>query len=527
MLRPATPLTLLLAVSFVLLLLSVISTPIVKGIPIATFQGVNFGVFGYCTQTKCSGVKIGYTTGADKKNARLHYTFPLTCPAGLFEDNTESSSFQVSLSSGSRRSLSSLLVVHPVAAFLNLVCLALAAAAHLHSPSHSTRYLLALLILLLPTLLVTLLAFLVDILLFVPHLQWAGWIVLVSTILITASGAVTCAMRRMLVSRKARKKRIAENAEMSGENFYNRQNTESKFTGPVPLNGEPNPPLVNGAPGANRLPAFATYDAGRRISDEEEIPLNRRYPPDGSPGGARVDSPLRSGSRGRYEGPRDEYGNPLPPSNAFGPPPGQQRVPPNQRPPDQFNNGMGPYRPGSFRGRGHPRRGGYGPRGGFNGPRGPPPRGYGGRGGYPGDGRGGFNPRGRGGYPPDAMAAGPAIGMGRPQRGPPPNYATNGPSFPPTQLGRIDAREGGYSGPSPPPPLQSMAANGPLAGSVAEMDASPGRYPGQPSNYAPAVAQLRDSDSDVQGFVDLQQSRAALPDEAKAKRSSSVYVSDV
>ena len=72
-----------------------------------------------------------------------------------------------------------------------------------------------------------------------------------------------------------------------------------------------------------------------------------------------------------------------------------------------------------------------------------------------------------------------------------------------------------------------MAANGPLAGSVAEMDASPGRYPGQPSNYAPAVAQLRDSDSDVQGFVDLQQSRAALPDEAKAKRSSSVYVSDV
>src|SRR5271163_4972118 len=107
MLKPATPLTILLFASFTLLVISVISTPIVKGIPIATFQGVNFGVFGYCTQTKCSGVKIGYTTGADKKNARLHYTFPLTCPAGLFEDNTESSSFQVSLSSGSRRSLSS------------------------------------------------------------------------------------------------------------------------------------------------------------------------------------------------------------------------------------------------------------------------------------------------------------------------------------------------------------------------------------------------------------------------------------
>lgn len=63
MLRPATPLTILLFVSFILLLLSVISTPIVKGIPIATFKGVNFGVFGYCKGSACSGIKIGYDTG--------------------------------------------------------------------------------------------------------------------------------------------------------------------------------------------------------------------------------------------------------------------------------------------------------------------------------------------------------------------------------------------------------------------------------------------------------------------------------
>ena len=65
MLRPATPLTVLLLASFILLLISVISTPIVKGIPIATFQGVNFGVFGYCKGSKCSGIKIGYDTGLD------------------------------------------------------------------------------------------------------------------------------------------------------------------------------------------------------------------------------------------------------------------------------------------------------------------------------------------------------------------------------------------------------------------------------------------------------------------------------
>ena len=70
MLRPATPLTILLLVSFVLLLLSVISTPVVKGIPIATFQGVNFGVFGYCKGSQCSGIKIGYDTGL---NTRLYF----------------------------------------------------------------------------------------------------------------------------------------------------------------------------------------------------------------------------------------------------------------------------------------------------------------------------------------------------------------------------------------------------------------------------------------------------------------------
>lgn len=62
MLRPATPLAILLFIAFVLLLLSVISTPIVKGIPLASFQGVQFGVFGYCKGTQCTGVQVGYTT---------------------------------------------------------------------------------------------------------------------------------------------------------------------------------------------------------------------------------------------------------------------------------------------------------------------------------------------------------------------------------------------------------------------------------------------------------------------------------
>ncbi|KAI4248534.1 MAG: hypothetical protein L6R40_001096, partial [Gallowayella cf. fulva] len=63
MLRPATPLTILLLTAFVLLLLSVLSTPIIKSIPLASYKGVDFGVFGLCKngQTdQCTGIQVGY-----------------------------------------------------------------------------------------------------------------------------------------------------------------------------------------------------------------------------------------------------------------------------------------------------------------------------------------------------------------------------------------------------------------------------------------------------------------------------------
>jgi hypothetical protein len=63
MLRPATPLTILLLAAFALLLISVISTPVIKQIPLASFGGVDFGVFGYCQGSSCSNIEIGYNTG--------------------------------------------------------------------------------------------------------------------------------------------------------------------------------------------------------------------------------------------------------------------------------------------------------------------------------------------------------------------------------------------------------------------------------------------------------------------------------
>ena len=359
----------------------------------------------------------------------------------------EAQSNQFNLPENIRASLSSLLVVHPVAAFLTLVCLCLAAAAHFHSPSHSPRYLLGLLILLLPTLLVSMLAFLVDILLFVPHLQWGGWIVLAATILLTVSGVMTCAMRRTLVSRKARKLRIAENAEMSGENFYNRQNANT-----VKLD----PPMVTSAPATSvtagdSLPAFATYDSRTRSPDNDQRPLTSQSPPPGfGPDTSTYYSPSDS----------EPYGppGPLPGERPHGhEAPGMYAMPP-------------PMRGGSMRGRGP----GYGP----------PPRG---RGGHPMRGRGGYSGGPRGPPPGFNGRGGPRGGMmmGRGGRSTPGFPHQNGPS--PDGYGYAYGAGPGPRGPSPgnrgPSPI------GGAPGQDIEMETSPvNLHPGlSPSPGIPSI----------------------------------------
>lgn len=81
LLRPATPLSIIFLAAFVLLLLSTLSTPIIKSIPIGTFQGYNFGVFGYCKGNDCSGYQLGYDTGTCRLYAvcgREHIKCPFT-----------------------------------------------------------------------------------------------------------------------------------------------------------------------------------------------------------------------------------------------------------------------------------------------------------------------------------------------------------------------------------------------------------------------------------------------------------------
>ncbi|KAK9470392.1 SUR7/PalI family-domain-containing protein [Dipodascopsis tothii] len=191
--RASTPLSILLFIALGLQVVSVLSVPVIKGIQLSNYNHVRFGVFGYCTHNTCSGVRIGYP-----------------------ESITSSDSSDFSLPSNARHSLTNLLIVHPIAAGFTLVLLMMSLISHMHGPANSPRYLLAMLIFCFPTFLLSLLAFLVDVLLFIPHIAWGGWIVLAATVIIAVASLILCTMRRSLSTRKAMRKRIFEHGDLEG-----------------------------------------------------------------------------------------------------------------------------------------------------------------------------------------------------------------------------------------------------------------------------------------------------------------------
>lgn len=195
--RGATSVSLLLLIAFAFQLISILSVPITSKISLCNYNEYQFGVFGYCNQKTghCTKPGIGYATPTDFK-----------------------------LPSSARKSLANLLIVHVVAAALTLLLCFGAVLTHFHGPASSQRYLLALLVLAVPVFLVSLLAFLVDILLFLNHLAWAGWLVMASIVLIAISGIILGIMRRSLSAKKAMHKRMnagAAGSELDTFGFSN------------------------------------------------------------------------------------------------------------------------------------------------------------------------------------------------------------------------------------------------------------------------------------------------------------------
>lgn len=396
------------------------------------------------------------------------------------------------------------LVLHPVAAFLTLIMFCLAAAAHMHSPAHSGRYLLLLFLLALLTFLISLGAFIVDVLLFIPHPAWGTYITLAATIILAISTVVSCAMRRSIMGRKARRKRIAENAEMSGENYYNREGQVKTI--PLVESHATIPAVGGGHPGAgDALPAFATFESPQKddqVSDER-IPLTQRSPVEKPIEVMAINDGQGMGVAAAARSPsRDRYGNPTnAPPPSYGPPIYARGRGGGPRGGQGGANGRGGFDAYGMAGRGRGMgRQGYGP----------PP----GRGGARG--RGGYGPPPRGAYGPGGMRGGrgppPVAGYGNmppaqyDQRPPIEEYGPYTTSqAPPMDRGWNGSQSGNSDLPraESPPPLPGQALTRPPPVGMGAIPPNPPHGFGNQINN-----QLRDSDLDVAGMVGLQQGRA-------------------
>lgn len=379
----------------------------------------------------------------------------LTINACAILDTTNPEDF--TLPSNARVTLANLLIIHPVACLLTLILFVLTITSHFNKPGHSPKYLLALVFFSIFTCIVALVAFLVDILLFVPHLDIGGYIVVGAPICLAIAVVGLCATRRRVVSKEERKRRIAEAAATTSANNQN----NSFGVSSAMVTGTTAAPSSNG----DKLPEFATFEVNKHANEYmmpedsgERIPLNPRLqsppPPTSSHSGPRrAPSDLQrgydpehpnpssvsgfsNGSRGA-RGPNPAYGAPLPPSH---------RLP--------LNNGPNAYGAGGAFGAG-PADGAYGPSNPprYRGPPGPPPN----NGPY----RGPNPPPGSGGFPP---------------RNGPPNYGPgpNGRGFVGGYDGESGGNYGGHRGPRGNP-------QGFVAGGV--MGPGPRRGPPPPNQY--------------------------------------------
>ncbi|VEU19900.1 DEKNAAC100827 [Brettanomyces naardenensis] len=170
----------LLAIAFAFQLMAVLTVP-VTGLTLCSYQGYRFGVFGLCDDSDCTSMQIGYRPIRVKTNLS-GFTLP----------------------SNARHSISYLLVVHPISTAFTGVQLLITAPMISEKFSSSSAYLLVLLLWTLPTFILTLLSFLVDLLMFIPHLRWCGWTLLGSTCMIALCGTTLCIMRRTVTSRMTR-----------------------------------------------------------------------------------------------------------------------------------------------------------------------------------------------------------------------------------------------------------------------------------------------------------------------------------
>lgn len=153
-----------------------VGVPLTRSPYLCEYQGIKFGVFGLCIEDQCLTEPWGYW--AIKQNA-------------AFE-----------LPSNARVSISYLLIVHPIAAGFSFLQLATTLFLLTKSMFTASWMLTVANIQAIPTFMLSLLTFLVDLILFSPHLSWFGWMQMVCTILIATTGSFMCILKRTVTSRE-------------------------------------------------------------------------------------------------------------------------------------------------------------------------------------------------------------------------------------------------------------------------------------------------------------------------------------
>ncbi|OLL22015.1 pH-response regulator protein palI/prr-5 [Neolecta irregularis DAH-3] len=196
--RAVTPGAFLLLCAFVLLLLSCLSPPITRTFPLGSVGDVKFGVFGSCTGNTCTPVGLGYDMdSAFPSSAEPSFTLPASI----------------------RNVLTHLLVLHLVSTGWVLLTLILAASAHIRSPAHSMRFMLALVMFSVLGTILSLVTFLVDLIAFMPNTSTGSFLTIAASAL-NLSATIALCVARKLVGRRKNRQRLAEDQQMIGPSFF-------------------------------------------------------------------------------------------------------------------------------------------------------------------------------------------------------------------------------------------------------------------------------------------------------------------
>lgn len=165
-------------ISLAFQVLPVITVPLTGNLALSRYNNYLYGVFGWCHLASngtaiCTAPSVGYT-----------------------DLQVDMSRQRVDLPSKLKYSFTKLLIVHPLSLIMTFMLWIMVILILLPRLRSSPGYLLVVALYSAPVFLCCLLAFLIDILLFISHLAWTGWLLLASTVVLAICCSLLWTLRR-------------------------------------------------------------------------------------------------------------------------------------------------------------------------------------------------------------------------------------------------------------------------------------------------------------------------------------------